>query len=51
MLEIPSITGSDDGPYQCTVTNAAGSGSSTTLITGTYVTSYMSVPIIASYSS
>ena len=33
-LQFPSITGSDGGLYTCTVTNAAGSGSATTTITG-----------------
>ena len=35
-LELTMITGSDDGTYQCTVTNNAGSGTASTIVIGMY---------------
>ena len=37
LLSIPIMTSSDGGVYQCTVSNAAGSGSASTTVVGKYV--------------
>ena len=34
VLSIPMVTGSDGGVYQCMVSNAAGSDTATTTVTG-----------------
>ena len=36
VLLIPMVTGSDGGVYQCTVSNAAGSGTATSRVNGMY---------------
>ena len=36
VLEIPMITGSDRGAYECTVTNDAGTDTANTTVTGMY---------------
>ena len=48
-LNFQSVTGSDGGVYQCTVMNAAGYGTASTHLYGTYVRTYVYMLHVCTY--